>query len=760
MSRKPFHFTDDGNSFVIETPRLPKDWCNYLWSQDGYIARVTHIGNGESYYIDQMANMCQVNNNQVRYLYLRDEQTKACWNIGEGPLLEPVKSYRCVHNITHTFIESQNEGVAASIRYFVPFEGFCEVWTVKLKNTGRKSKKISAFAVVNFDLEGFSYPKYHEMYRTLDAFYDDNLNGVFCKSAHHWAPHRRYNAFIASSAKASGWDANIRKFIGAAGSFARPQMLLDGDDCTGSRRTCYDLGGVLQNKIELKPGQEKTIHYIYGVEESLKKAVAITKKYFAKDAVEKTFERTGRKTFEMYESMSVKTPDEKINNVMNNWLKKQVDFCIVGKKGVRDNAQITSALLMYRPDKARQEILEILRHQYKSGNAVLMWLPLDETRYSDQPFWLIWSVTELIKETGDFSILNEVTDYQDGGKGTVMEHLKAAVQRLLDDRGPDGLVKIFFADWNDALNVTDDPDAESVMLTQQFCLALHEFAILCDKIGDTGYAAHLREKYKEVKQAVNTVAWDGDWYVRVVSKKGNIGAKNSPGSKIYLNSQVWAVLAELPDHDRLKKVLKAIDGMEHDFGFPINKPPYKKYDPHVGRMGLMLAGLYENGGVYCHASAFKVVMDGKVGRGDQALRTLKKIMPDSEKNPYTQSETEPYVFTNCYSINPDSYGKADRSWITGTSAWCMKGLYEGILGIYKDYDGLRIAPSFPKDWRCAEATRTFRGTKYHIVINNPSGRPKGSVNIKVDGREISGQILPLFGDNKTHKVEVEILARP
>jgi cellobiose phosphorylase len=753
---KPFNFSNNNNSFVITSPNLPKQWANYLWSEQGYIARFTNTGEGESYHIDSEANLCSLNNNEARYLYLRDDESNESWNIGKGPLLEPIENYRCEHAITHSIISSENRGIAASWHFFVPFEGFCEVWSIRIKNNGISPRKLSVFSAVTFDLEGFGYPRYHEMYRTLIASFDEGLNGVFCKSAHHWAPHSRYNAFLASSEKVSSWEGNMKKFTGPLGSFANPETVINGLDCSNSSRSCYDLGGVLQHKVELQPDQEITIHIIVGLEESVEKAERVCENYFVKGAIEAEFSKTCQKIMKKYANLSVETPDDKVNQMMNNWVKKQVDFCMVGKKGVRDNAQIASALLMYRPEKARTEILEILRHQYRSGNAVLTWLPIDETRYSDQPFWIVWIITELIKETGDFSVLNEMIEYQDGGIGSVMEHLKAAVTRLLTDRGPNGLVKIFFADWNDALNITDDPDAESVMLTQQFCLALREFALLCDKIGDSEYAAFLRTSYEEVRKAANTLGWDGDYYLRALSEKGNIGGKNSPGSTIYLNPQVWAILARVPDEDRLPKVVEAIDSMEHDFGFPINMPPYTGYSPHVGRMGLMLPGLYENGGVYCHASAFKVMADGVLGRGDEALRTMKKIMPDSEANPYTQSETEPYVFTNCYSINPHSYGKADRAWITGTSAWCMKGVYEGILGIYKDYDGLRIDPGFPSTWKEARATRTFRGCMYELIFKNPNNLSKGKVEITVDGKVIEGNILPLFNDGVVHRVEVRI----
>lgn len=194
---------------------------------------------------------------------------------------------------------------------------------------------------------------------------------------------------------------------------------------------------------------------------------------------------------------------------MNFWLKKQVDFCIVGKKGVRDNLQIAAALLNYRPEKAKEEILECLRHQFQDGHAVLTWYPYDDTRYSDQPFWIVWAVCELLKETGDASILSQPIAWQDGGEATVLEHVKAAVDRLLQDRGRNGLVRIYFADWNDALNIPPEEEAESVMLSEQFCLALRELRELMLWLGDGEYAAFLQAAFEEMKASINRSAWDG-----------------------------------------------------------------------------------------------------------------------------------------------------------------------------------------------------------------------------------------------------------
>ena len=239
--------------------------------------------------------------------------------------------------------------------------------------------------------------------------------------------------------------------------------------------------------------------------------------------------------------------------------------------------------------------------------------------------------------------------------------------------------------------------------------------------------------------------------MRALAKTENIGSRQSGGSKIYLNAQTWAILGDVAEADRIPSVLKAVDGMERDFGFPLNDPPYAAFDPMVGRMSGMLPGLFENGGVYCHASAFKILMDCRLQRGDDALRTLKKIMPDSERNPSAQSGAEPYVFTNCYSTHPKYYGRSYQSWTTGTSAWCMMGLYEGILGIQRDYKGLRIRPAFPSNWEEAEVTRHFRDADYRVRLRR--GEHKG---ILVDGERTDGDMLPDFQDGKEHLVEVTL----
>ena len=84
------------------------------------------------------------------------------------------------------------------------------------------------------------------------------------------------------------------------------------------------------------------------------------------------------------------------------------------------------------------------------------------------------------------------------------------------------------------------------------------------------------------------------------------------------------------------------------------------------------------------------------------------------------------------------------------------GLYEGILGVKADYDGLRVEPCFPAAWESAEMTRIFRGARYHMMFKNPKQLEGGAATITVDGERLLSQVLPDFRDGRQHEVQVEI----
>ena len=196
-----------------------------------------------------------------------------------------------------------------------------------------------------------------------------------------------------------------------------------------------------------------------------------------------------------------------------------------------------------------------------------------------------------------------------------------------------------------------------------------------------------------------------------------------------------------------------MDSMETDLGIPMCSPAYATFDKSVGRMSGMLPGVYENGGIYNHAGCFKVMADCKLGRGDNAVNALRKITPNGKLNPSSLTTTEPYVFVNCYLQHPSAYMMVGFSWQTGSSAWGLMCYYEGVLGLQRGYDGLHICPALPKKWKNVEAVRHYRGNKLIIKYINNGGN---NVSLKVDGKKIEGNVIPLFNDNLPHKITVTL----
>jgi cellobiose phosphorylase len=318
---KVYEFENDSNSCVIKTTAPPRYWYNYLWNENGYCAQVSQTGNGTSYYINGNADMCEINKNQERFIYLRNDDTGECWNIGESPLLEKIEKFSCDHSIAYTKIKSEYKDILASWRLFVPVDGFHEVWTIKLKNNRQTPVHLSIFSAVSFYLEGFSYPRYYEMYRSCETFFDQNLNGIFCLSKHPFAPHRRYNGFIAASLPVHAYDGNLNEFCGSNSSLQRPELLIRGKDCTNSRTALFTLGGVLQHKIEIKPSEETELQILFGVSKSLDEAVETRKQYSDLINVEDSIKATSVRIYGKYASLTVKTPDGKVNSIL-----RQTDF--------------------------------------------------------------------------------------------------------------------------------------------------------------------------------------------------------------------------------------------------------------------------------------------------------------------------------------------------------------------------------------------------------------------------------------------------
>ena len=726
-----------------------KDWCNFLWNEGGFQCEITHTGATSSKFVSATAEAIVLNEPKSGVVYFRDEDTHAYWNAGGWPSAVPVAKFSCRHGQTFSSVRSERDGVEAEVSFAVSDRRPYEVRRVTLRNGSGRTRRISVFAGTVFRLDGYAMPFYYNAATTSETTYLAGSSAVVCLLQNPYANFARPHGFVLSSAPADAFEGYLDAFTGVNGGLTRPLTLEEGKDLSCSCATVRSRCGLLQNKLTLAAGESRTLYYCIGFCES-EDALANERRAMLEEAeglfAPERAERFGR--------LRTRCPDARFNTVFNYWAEKQVGYCAVGKKAVRDNAQLAMGFLNFDTARAKKVLAECLEHQYRDGHCVLLWYPVTDTKlYSDPAFWLAWAVCEYIKETGEFSFLEEEFSWLDGGGATVAEHLKAAARWYADaaNQGPHGLPKLYYADWNDALNIPDE-NAESVFMAECVCLLMRELAALFARVGDAEFSEFAHAQRCAMADRLNACAWNGDYYVRAFSACGTVGDKTSGYGTFYINPQSFAILAGVVPQERMQALLHAVDAAVTPEGVRLCTPPYPRYDARVGRMSGMLPGVYENGGIYNHAGCFKVMADCALGRAEEAYASLGAIVPDGRYNPSERTTVEPYVFVNCYLKHPAVDMKCGPSWQTGTSAWGLRCYYEGMLGIRREYDGLRISPCLPAAWEEAYAERDHRGSRLRIFYKN---RRLGSVRVYVDGVLAKGQLVPPFADGGEHTVLVE-----
>jgi len=357
--------------------------------------------------------------------------------------------------------------------------------------------------------------------------------------------------------------------------------------------------------------------------------------------------------------------------------------------------------------------------------------------------------------------LKRKVKFYNGGSATLYEHAKRNLEFLCKDKGKRGLIHFganYHADWNDAFDGCMGK-AESVWTAMALHYSLMAMVELAKEIGDTKTVKKFTNEAKRFCKVINTkgIGWDGEWYLRGFTSAGEIlGSKKCKEGKIFLNTQSWAVLSGVAQaEEREIQCMEAVDKyLDGDLGLELFTPFYAKFNEKLGRITNFVPGTKENAAIFCHACAFKIVADCKVGRGNKAYQTLNKILPNPKDTEIYKAE--PYVFAE-YLVgpgNPTRPGEGAYTWLTGTAGWIFSGAINWILGVRPAFKGLIIDPCVPASWDHFEMTRPFRKNIYKVSVDNPNHAEKGVRKITLDGKEIEGNLIPYKDDGKTHDVNV------
>ncbi|MCL1877373.1 MAG: glycosyl transferase, partial [Defluviitaleaceae bacterium] len=528
-----------------------------------------------------------------------------------------------------------------------------------------------------------------------------------------------------------------------------------------------------------------------------KPANALLKKYATPAAADKALAEVNAFWADLLSKFTVEAYDKKMARMAGVWNQYQcmVTFNMsrsasyfesgIGRgMGFRDSNQDLLGFVHLVPERARERIMDIAATQFPDGSAYHQYQPLTKrgnneigSGFNDDPLWLILGVAAYIKETGDYSILDENVpfDNDESLADSMFIHLKRSFDFTVNNKGPHGLPLIGRADWNDCLNLNcfsktpgesfqttanfESGIAESVLIAAIFAFVAPEYIEICRRTKREDEAKYAEVELAKILAAVDAHGWDGNWFLRAYDAHGNkIGSNECEDGKIFIESNGFSVMAGIGLEDgRAEKALNSVqEWLDSPYGIVLQQPAYKKYHLELGEITSYPPGYKENAGIFCHNNPWVTIAETRLGRGTRAFETYKKICPAYREEDSQLRRMEPYVY--CQMIagkDATRHGEGKNSWLTGTAAWTFTSISQYILGIRPEYDGLRIDPCIPATMRGFKVSRKFRGATYEITVDNSVGVEKGVKKITVNGKEIDGNVLPV-SDGETYKVEVKM----
>lgn len=748
------YFDDSKKEYVITDMRPRRPLSNYLWNEL-FLLEVNNFGFGESW--------LRISPEERRYLiyggdagrlvYIKDHETGEFYDINRNYQNKKFDKFECHVGIGYQQIVTEYKGVETTFTITVPAEGHAELWKMTVKNTSDAAKKI--------DLINYSRPAANVTTHLAygHAKYEKALDGLYYYHDAFAVDHDYSGIFIKATLTPDSYDLSDINFKGVYNTYADPQGLFN--EQLSNKGASFDdtYCGALQFGLELKAGESKDVYVVAGISTGLDNAIELSEKYLAEGFFESTIAAVKKEADDMDNLYIANTPDEYINTMVNTWLKRQISlgktWGRVCSKGFRDIMQDTAGLAAFDGKMAREKIILCLAHQRPNGNPMRAFDPIARTPYYDGAAWVPATILAYLNETGDLSVLDEVCPYFESDEsGTVFDHMYRGIRFLLDNRGARNMVLWGGGDWNDSINNTGyQQKGESAWLSIATVKALTEFCRICEIMGGKeDLIAKTKEEQAVLKAAILETAFEGDQFIYGITDwDEKVGSKENVEGQTYLNTQTWAVLANMLDEEGLNTVMQTVeDKLKCAFGYVQCAPAYTKKDEHIGRMAYFIPGGYENGSVYNHGVAFKIVADCMLGKADVAYDTLKLISYDNPAN--DNSGVEPYVVTNMYlgPQDPNRPGFSFYSWITGTAGWIYRGVTEFILGVSGEFTGLKIKPCIPSAWNEVTVSRVYRGATYNI-----SFKRTGSYKLIVDGEAVDGNIAPIFPEGSVHTVVCE-----
>lgn len=787
------YFDNDKREYVIDRVDLPTSWTNYLGVENTCVV-INHTAGGYMFHkTPEYHRITRFRGNAVpmdrpgHYVYIRDNDKKDYFSVSWQPVGKPLDQakYTCRHGMSYTVYECEYDGLKASQTMSVPLGDDVELWDVVIKNEGDTTRNLSVFSYAEFSF-------HHIMI--------DNQNfqmSMYCSGSSYEEGIIEYDLFyeqfgfqyFASNFEPDGYDCLRDKFIGAYRTEDNP-VAVESGKCSGS----YELGNnhcaSLQKDLTLAPGEEVRLIFMLG-EGNRTVGKKMKEKYSDPANVDAAYAALRKFWQDKFDKLQIQTPNEGMNTLINTWTLYQSEinvmfsrfasFIEVGGRvglGYRDTAQDAMTIPHSNPEKCRLRIIQLLKGLTSHGYGLHLfqpeWFEPDESvkpfksptvipepdkdsmihglkdACSDDALWLVSSVVEYIKETGEFSLADDRVTYADGGEDTVYDHLKRILDFSTVQVGATGVCKGLRADWNDCLNLGG---GESAMVSFLHYWALQNFIELAAYLGREEDVTKYTAVAEKVKAVCDKELWDGEWYIRGITKNGKkIGTHDDVEGKVHLESNSWAVLSGAADYEKGIKAMDSVDKYLYTpYGIMLNAPSYTQPDDDIGFVTRVYPGVKENGAVFSHPNPWAWAAECMLGRGDRAMKFYDALCPYYQNDMIEIREAEPYSYCQ-FIMGKDhtAHGRARHPFMTGSGGWSYFSATRYMLGMRPQFDKLVIDPCVPADWKEFKMNRVWRGAEYNITVQNPDGVMKGVREIQIDGK--AAEYIPAYPAGECHEI--------
>ena len=806
------YFDDDNKEYVITTPRTPLPWINYLGCES-FFRLISNTGGGYAFYKDaKLLRLTRYRYNNApldsngHYFYINDNG--CIWNPGWQPVQTELDSYECRHGLGYTTYKGSKNGIEAHVTSFVPIGANCELTRLSLNNTSDKSKTFSVYSYIEFCLWNAvdDMNNFQRTYSTGEVEIEPyNANSCIYHKT-EYRERRNHYALCAVNSSCDGFDTDRDSFLGTYGSPQMPDAVY-AKTSHNSKASGWNPVASFRKDITLKPNEKCQFIYMLSYIENpddekweapqkinKQHAKAMIDTYMTDEAFDNAFNRLKEHWNNLLSKYTLETSDDKLCRMVNIWNQYQ---CMVtfnmsrsasyyesgtGRgMGFRDSCQDLLGFVHLIPDAARQRILDIASTQFENGSAYHQYQPLTKqgnsdigSGFNDDPLWLIAGTAAYLKETGDYSILDEMTPFDCNKENTapLMEHLRRSFNFTTTHLGPHNLPLIGRADWNDCLNLncfstvpgesfqttgpSEGPVAESVFIAGMYVKYGRDYEAICRHLGLDDEADAVCNHVNDMIKAVTESGWDGEWFLRAYDAAGEkVGSHECKEGQIFIEPQGFCVMAGIgTDNGLAVRALRSVEEkLDTKYGIVLLQPAYTSYHPELGEITSYPEGYKENAGIFCHNNPWISIAETIVGHGNRAFDVYKKICPAYLQDVSDLHKTESYVYSQMIAgIDAAHFGEAKNSWLTGTAAWTFTNISQYILGIRPEFDGLCIDPCIPDYMKEFSVKRTFRGAEYYIHIDNSSGSQKGLKSLIVNGKSVEGNIIPYDENIKKYDV--------